>query len=71
MVDMQFVSSSNVEQLGYDDQASELHVKFINTAVTYVYLAVPRCVFDDLMVASSKGTYLHQNVYKNYQFEKR
>jgi hypothetical protein len=71
MADMQFVSSSNVEQVGYDDQYSELHVRFRNTAQTYVYLSVPRSVFDDLMAAPSKGTFLHQNVYKNYQFEKR
>jgi len=71
MVDMQFISSSNVEQIGYDDQYSELHVKFLSSPFTYVYHSVPRSVYDDLMAAPSKGSFLAQNVYKNYSFDKR
>lgn len=71
MIEMEYVSSSNVEQIGYDDDNSELHVRFLSGPYLYVYLNVPRQVYDDLRMASSKGSYLHAHVYKNYQFEKR
>lgn len=71
MIEMEYVSSSNVEQIGYDDNTSELHVRFLTGPQLYVYLNVPRQVYDDLRMASSKGAFLHAQVYKNYSVEKR
>jgi len=71
MVEMHFVQSTNVECVGYDPEFMELHVRFLNSPVTYVYLNVPQQVFDEMMAASSKGSYLSQCVKEVYPFEKR
>lgn len=71
MIEMEYVNSSNVEQIGYDEDLSELHVKFLNGPTIYVYMGVPQQVYEDLLNAPSKGSFLHVNVYENYPFEKR
>ena len=71
MVEMHYVQSSNVECVGYDPEFMELHVRFLSSAITYVYLNVPQQVFDEMMAAPSKGIYLNQCVKNVYPFEKR
>ena len=71
MVEMNYVQSTNVECIGYDPEFMELHVRFLNSALTYVYLNVPQQVFDEMMSAPSKGSYLSQCVKNVYPFEKR
>jgi hypothetical protein len=71
MVEMNYVQSSNVECIGYDPESMELHVRFLNSALTYVYLNVPQQVFDEMMYAPSKGSYLSQCIKNVYPFEKR
>lgn len=71
MIEMQYINSSNVEQIGYDEDLSELHVKFLSGPTIYVYLGIPLQLFEDLMNAPSKGGFLHANVYENYPVEKR
>lgn len=70
MVDMIYVDSSNLEQIGYDSESSELHVTFKN-GNTYVYLNVPEAVFEDMKFADSKGSFLNRVVKGSYEFEKR
>lgn len=61
------VDSSNVKAVGYD--GANLFVGFkINTL--YVYFDVPKKVYDGLMQASSKGSFLHQHVMNRYRYEK-
>jgi hypothetical protein len=71
MVEMQYVQSSNVECVGYDPEFMELHVRFINSAITYVYINVPQLVFDEMMSAPSKGSYLNRCVKNVYHFVTR
>lgn len=71
VIEMEYVNSSNVEQIGYDEDLSELHVKFLSGPTIYVYMGVPQQVYGDLLNAPSKGSFLHANVYENYPFEKR
>lgn len=71
MVEMQYVQSSNVECVGYDPDVMELHVRFLGGPTIYVYLNVPQQVFDEMMAAPSKGSYLHQCVKDIYPFEMR
>jgi len=71
MVEMNYVQSRNVESVGYDSESMELHIRFLNSAITYVYHNVPQQVFDEMMAAPSKGTYLSQCVKNVYPFEKR
>ena len=71
MVEMQYVQSKNLECVGYDPEFMELHVRFLSSAITYVYLNVPQQVFDEMMVVPSKGSYLNQCVKNVYPVEKR
>ena len=71
MIEMHYVESSNVEQIGYDKDASELHVIFHGSTTIYVYLGIPEHVFEEFLSAPSKGSYLHRMIKNVYQFEKR
>ena len=57
------VQSSNIASIGYDRDSSTLEVEFLNGLV-YQYFAVPEEVFDGLMHAPSKGSFLDQYVKK-------
>ncbi len=70
MLDMIYVDSSNVEAIGYEDSAMELYVQFVGGAL-YVYHGVPREVYDDLMAAPSKGSFLNRIIKGVYQFTKQ
>lgn len=70
MPEMIFLDSSNIEAIGYDATALELHVRFLKTGITYVYYAVEEWRYQELMQASSKGQYLNANIKPNYQFAK-
>jgi len=64
-----FVSSSNVEGIAYDDNSQTLFVKFLNTNV-YAYKNVPKFEFDNLLIAPSVGSYLNRNIKGNYPYER-
>lgn len=70
MPDMIFVDSSNIEAVGYDTASQELHVRFLQTGITYAYYAVEEWRFQELMQADSKGIYLNANIKPNYQCAK-
>jgi hypothetical protein len=55
------VSSSNVDSVGYDDQAEELHVTFLNGRI-YVYHGVSSKTYDSFMASRSKGEFLHRYI---------
>ena len=69
MVEMNYVDSSNIEQIGHDGDAQELYVRFLSGAL-YVYSGVPQEVFDELMAAPSKGSYLNRAVKGVYDHRK-
>lgn len=70
MPEMIFVDSSNIESIGYDDDTQELHVQFLSRGC-YIYSDVPREIFDDLMNAPSKGSFLNREIKGIYQFSKQ
>lgn len=70
MPDMIYVDSSNIEAVGYDDTSQELHVQFRKSGY-YVYHQVPRQIFDDLLNAPSKGSFLNREIKNVYQFAKQ
>lgn len=70
MPEMIFVDSSNIESIGYDEDTQELHVQFL-TSGCYIYSDVPREIFDDLMNAPSKGSFLNREIKGIYQFSKQ
>jgi hypothetical protein len=70
MPKMTYVNSSNIEAIGYDDDALELHVRFLSGGY-YIYHNVPRQIFDDLMSAPSKGSFLNREIKGVYHFTKQ
>lgn len=67
--EMKQVSSSNIDSIGYDGQNQEVYVRFLNGGL-YVYKGVPEHEFQNLLEASSLGSYLNRN-YKNvYPYER-
>ena len=61
--------SEAIDGFGYRASRRELEVKFKH-GETYVYLAVPQRVFDELKAAPSRGHFVAE-VVKQYDFEKR
>ena len=59
------VESSMISAVAYDDAARELLVIF-NSGKTYVYSNVPREVYDGLLRANSKGSYMKDFVIDMY-----
>lgn len=62
------VESSNVISIGYDEDSSTLEVEFYSGI--YRYYDVPSYIYNELIGAGSKGSYLHQNIKSNYSYEK-
>jgi hypothetical protein len=70
MPEMIYVDSSNIEAIGYDEDSQELHVQFLSGGY-YVYYEVPRQIFDDLLMAPSKGSFLNREVKNIYRYAKQ
>jgi len=70
MPEMIYVDSSNIEAIGYDGDSQELHIRFLSSA-SYIYHGVPRQVFDELVNAPSKGSFLNREVKNVYKFTKQ
>jgi hypothetical protein len=69
MPQMTPVSSSNVAEVGYDEQAQEVYVRFLNGSL-YVYKGVPKFEYEGLLNAPSAGSYLHRNFKNVYPYER-
>ncbi len=63
------VESSNIASIGYDEDSRTLEIQFHSGAV-YQYFDIPIAVYDDLMVAPSKGQYLAQQIKGQYRYVK-
>ena len=64
-----FVTSSNVEAIGYDEASSTLRVWFLNGGV-YEYMNVPLIEYNALLNAPSIGSYLARNIKGVYPYIK-
>lgn len=65
----QSVSSSNIASVGYDNTTEVLEVEFLNGSV-YEYRNVPTVVYEELMNASSHGSYFNREIRMSYPYEK-
>jgi hypothetical protein len=63
------VVSSNIADIGYDEQSMTLEVGF-NNGTVYQYFDVPQTVHQAFMNASSKGTFLTESIKGNYRYAK-
>ena len=63
------VESSMISAVAYDEEARDLIVIF-NTGQTYAYSDVPREVYDNLLKADSKGSYMKDFVIDMYPYRR-
>lgn len=63
--EMQHVESTAIEMVGYDPIDSVLAVMFKGGA-TYLYSGVPQHLYDQLMVAESKGQFINRYIKPNF-----
>lgn len=63
------VSSSNVSEVGYNDNNSTLYVRFNNNTL-YQYFGVPKIEYEGLLYAPSVGSYLYRNIKGIYTYER-
>jgi len=61
MPEMTAVDSSNLESVGYDEANRELYVRFLDNQ-TYVYSEVPPQLYEELLQAPSKGSFLNRAI---------
>ena len=55
------VTSSNIASVGYDDASQTLEVEFHRGGV-YQYFGVPRTTFEQLINATSHGSFLNDQI---------
>ncbi|MNC76807.1 hypothetical protein D3C75_1286100 [compost metagenome] len=63
------VSSSNIASVGHDESSQILEVEFLNGSM-YEYYDVPEHVYQELITASSVGSYFAQRVKNVYGFSR-
>lgn len=63
------VSSTSIKSVGYNLLSSSLEIEFHSGSV-YSYRNVPERVYNQLMAASSKGTYFNRHIKDVYNYRK-
>jgi len=61
------VNSSNIVSIGYDSTRSTLQVEFKDLSI-YEYAGVPSALYNNLMRAASKGSFLAQHIKGHYHY---
>jgi len=67
--EMHTVSSSNVSELGYDQENQIVYVRFLNGTL-YSYSNVPEYEYNALENAPSIGSYLNRNFKNVYPYQR-
>jgi hypothetical protein len=67
-MELHSVESSMIQAFAYDAETKTLLVIF-NSGKTYRYLNVPTRVYDQLLAADSKGSYMRDCVIDQYPYE--
>jgi KTSC domain len=65
--EMEWVDSSSIDQIGYDEDRRELWIRF-KSGETYAYSDVPAATHEEIMRAASKGSYFNREVKPNYAY---
>jgi hypothetical protein len=63
------ISSTNIISMGYDASAETLEVEF-SSGTVYQYYNVGQAIYDQLMVASSKGQFLNTYIKNAYPYSR-
>jgi KTSC domain-containing protein len=65
--EMEWVDSSSIDQIGYDEDNRELWIRF-KSGETYAHSDVPATTHEEIMRADSKGSYFNREVKPNYAY---
>lgn len=65
-IEMQSVTSSLIDKIGYDAEAQTMVVQMNNSLDVYEYHNVSQSVFDAFLAADSKGRYFVENIKGQY-----
>lgn len=65
----QFVQSSNITAIAYDEPSQKLFIQF-NNGSTYEYYQVPSETYEDLMRAESQGKFFNQYIKKRFDYNR-
>jgi hypothetical protein len=68
-MERQQVSSSNIRSIGHDEETEVLEVEFKSGAV-YQYSGVSAHLAQNLLGATSVGSYFAANIKDNFQFKR-
>ena len=68
-MDRRPVTSSSIASPGYLADESTLEVEYCNGSV-YQYFAVPKSVFESLLGAESKGTFVSERIRDHYPYRR-
>ncbi len=68
-MDRHQVASSNIRAIGYDSTTQTLEVEF-QSGWVYQYYGVPENLNQKIMLASSKGLFLHQYIKNAYPYSR-
>jgi KTSC domain len=63
------VSSSNIASVGYDSASETLEIEFKNGLI-YHYFNVPEIMHEQLMAASSLGSFFNANIRNVYGWQR-
>ena len=64
-----FVDSSSLQSVGYDEQYQTLEVEFRNGAV-YQYYNCPKLMYDELMKSASKGQFFNSQIRNRFPYSR-
>jgi len=64
-----YVASSNIASIGYDEPSQTLEVEFLNGSV-YQYYNVPQGLYEQLMQEGSKGRFLNTYIKNAYPYSR-
>ena len=68
-MDRNYVASSNIASIGYDESTETLEVEFLNGSI-YQYYNVPAGLYEQLMLEGSKGRYLNTYIKNAYPYSR-
>jgi hypothetical protein len=61
------VKSSNVKKIGWEKEV--LRIQFNNDSM-YEYYKVPKEVYENLLTAQSKGSFVSRNIARNFEYKR-
>ena len=61
------IKSSNIKSVSYNSEEQVLVVEYLSGAM-YEYMSVPAKVYEDLLAAESKGSYMNRFVKNNFSY---